>query len=68
MFVRDRQTGATERVSVDTGGGDPDDFSTVSSVSADGRLVAFYSFAANLVAGDDRSGGSDIFVRDLDSG
>ena len=36
------------------------------SISADGRLIAFLSDAANL-SRDDRDGLSDFFVRDLDS-
>jgi Tol biopolymer transport system component len=72
VFVRDRQTGTTERVSVATGGGQAnDDSSSASSpiessssiLSADGRYVAFSSVATNLVANDTNASG-DIFVRD----
>ena len=63
-FVRDRQLGTTERISVATGGaqgnGDCDDGV---SISTDGRYVAFASAASNLVAGD-TNGFQDIFVRD----
>jgi hypothetical protein len=64
IFVRDRQTGTTERVSVDTGG-TPGNWSTwyPFSISADGRFVAFWSDAWNLVAGD-TNGWGDVFVRD----
>ncbi len=64
IFVRDLQTNTTVRVSVDTAGGDPDSFSWNPSISADGRYVAFHSFATDLVAGDG-NGMTDIFVRDL---
>src|SRR4051794_37119415 len=44
--------GTTERVSVASGGAQGNAGSFVSSVSADGRFVAFNSFADNLVPGD----------------
>jgi Tol biopolymer transport system component len=37
------------------------------SISADGRFVAFSSFADNLVAGD-TNGTYDVFVKDLQTG
>src|SRR5581483_6819962 len=52
VFVRDRKTGETTRVSVGPGGAEAtggDSFSP--AVSADGRYVAFASDATNLVAG-----------------
>ncbi|MER7043531.1 RICIN domain-containing protein [Streptomyces jumonjinensis] len=67
VFVRDRQTGTTERVSVSSGGGQGDKTSYDSSISADGRYVAFESSAANLVAGDTNNA-LDVFVRDRQSG
>jgi Tol biopolymer transport system component len=67
VFVRDRQRGTTERVSVDTYGIEADSDSDVPSISADGRFVAFDSFATNLVVGD-TNGVPDIFVRDRQSG
>jgi Tol biopolymer transport system component len=67
VFVRDLRTNTTIRVSVDTGGDDPDGNSFFPSISADGRYVAFASAANDLVPGD--SGASeDIFVRDLQTG
>jgi Tol biopolymer transport system component len=67
VFVRDRQAGATERVSVGAGGAQADEASSLPSLSADGRLVAFVSDAANLVPGD-TNGQRDIFVRDRQAG
>ncbi len=64
VFVRDLQTNAIRRVSVDTGGGDANGHSGQSSISADGRYVAFLSEASDLVAGDGDSNW-DVFVRDL---
>ena len=63
VFVRDRQAGTTERVSVRPGGNQANGVSGYPSISADGQLVAFTSIAPNLVAGD-TNGTHDIFVRD----
>ena len=52
IFVHDRQTGTTERVSVATGGTEATGDSYTPAISADGRFVAFYSDATNLVSGD----------------
>ncbi len=66
-FVYDRQTDIIERVSVATDGaqGNSSSYSSAldSSISADGRYVAFESFASNLVSGD-TNGLSDAFVYD----
>ncbi|MFN0241561.1 MAG: TolB family protein [Planctomycetota bacterium] len=63
VFVHDRQTGSTTRVSVDTGGAQGNGVSDVSSISGDGRQVVFESDASNLVAGDTNAAG-DVLVRD----
>jgi Tol biopolymer transport system component len=52
VFVRDRVAGTTERASVANGGAQANDGSDWSSISADGRFVAFGSDATNLVVGD----------------
>jgi Tol biopolymer transport system component len=67
VFVRDRQLGTTERVSVDSSGLQADGASYAPRISADGRYVSFESAATNLVSGD-TNGTDDIFVRDLLSG
>jgi Tol biopolymer transport system component len=67
IFVRDRTTGATTRVSVDGAGNQVNGDSERPSISADGRLVAFASEADNLVAGD-TNGLEDVFVRDRATG
>jgi hypothetical protein len=68
-FVHDRLTGQTVRVNVDSAGqqANATDFPQSPSLSADGRFVAFSSFASNLVAGDTNST-TDVFVRDLQTG
>jgi hypothetical protein len=64
IFVRDRVTSRTTRVSVGSDGAQGNSFSSLSAISADGRFVAFTSYASNLVSGD-TNGTPDIFVRDL---
>ena len=63
VFVRDLASGVTERASVPAGGGEADGESTTPALSRDGRYVAFYSEASNLVPGD-TNGAPDIFVAD----
>jgi len=64
IFVHDRATETTERVSVSSAGEQGNSTSVWDvSVSPDGRYVAFYSDASNLVPGD-TNGYSDVFVRD----
>ncbi len=63
VFVHDRVTGTTQRVSVDSLGTEADDASFDVAVSADGRFVVFDSYASNLVEGDDNDA-FDIFVHD----
>ena len=67
VYVNDRQTGYVTRVSVDDSGGQSDGGSYRPSVSSDGRYVAYYSDASNLVAGD-TNGSSDVIVSDRASG
>ena len=63
-FVYDRQTGAAVDVSVDSNGVQGDLESSSPVLSADGKFVAYSSFADNLIP-DDQNEGGDIFVRDL---
>src|SRR5205085_941269 len=67
IFVFDRQTSTIQRVSVDVGGNQGDNHSRFSSLSADGRFVAFSSYATNLVPGDTNAV-KDIFVFDRQTG
>lgn len=67
VFVHDRQTGTTTRVSLATGGGQGNHDSSGPAISADGRWVAFFSMASNLVTGD-TNGYGDVFVHDRNSG
>ena len=69
VFVRDRLTGALERVNVPSGGGEADRESVASFsgksrvVTPEGRYVVFRSAASNLVPGDANTEW-DVFVRD----
>ena len=63
IFVHDRQSGQTTRVSVASDGAQGNNHSWYPSISADGRYVAFHSYASNLVSGDTNSA-PDVFVHD----
>jgi len=67
IFVKDRVTGETTRVSLASDGSQGNDHSQTPSISADGRYVAFPSRATNLVAGD-TNGLEDIFMHDRVTG
>ena len=67
VFVHDRKTGRTTRLSVDSHGRQANGGSRFPAISADGRYVAFQSLATNLVHGDTNRL-SDVFVRDLARG
>ena len=67
VFVHDRQTGVTERVSVDSAGNQGNSHSFDAAISGDGRYVAFASFASNLVTGDTNDH-DDVFVHDWQTG
>src|SRR6266545_5015006 len=72
FFVHDRQTGQTTRVNVASDGTEangPSSFaaSTAASISADGRFVAFDSYASNLAPGEGNLT-QDVFVHDRQTG
>jgi Tol biopolymer transport system component len=67
VFIHDRQSGTTRRVSIGPAGAQADGTSALPAISADGTLVAFQSFASNLVPGD-TNGAPDVFLHDLASG
>ena len=52
VFLHDRATGRTTRVSESASGEEANDFSDGGSMSADGRYIVFNSRASNLVRGD----------------
>jgi Tol biopolymer transport system component len=65
VFVHDRTTVTTTRVSVSSSGAQADYLSWTghASISGDGRLVVFESTANNLVPGDTNSA-ADVFLHD----
>jgi len=67
VFVRDRSAGTTERVSVSSSGTEANAVTDIAAISAQGRYVAFHTFASNLVPGD-TNGIADVFVRDRSTG
>lgn len=73
VFVRDRVARKTVRVSVSTAGRQArtdfalgDHGSSGGAISGDGRYMAYWSNATNLVPGD-TNGSWDVFVRDRDA-
>ncbi len=64
IFVHDRKIGTSRRVSVASSGAQANGASFAPVISADGRYIAFDSYASNLTAGDRNSatGGQDVFV------
>jgi len=63
VFLRDRSANTTEGVSLVPTGVPGDKRSEAASISADGRFVAFASYADNLVPGDTNNN-QDVFVHD----
>ena len=67
VFIRDRVAGTTELVSVSSASEQGNSDSSYPSINANGTVVAFESFANNLVANDNNNT-SDIFVRNITGG
>lgn len=69
VYVRDLKIGKTTLVSRNrfgTGSGNQDSYSPV--ISGNGRFVAFFSYATDLVPDQDNNNNGDVFVRDLQLG
>lgn len=67
VIVRDQLTGEVYRASVSTTGEPANDRCDRPSLSADGQVIAFESYATNLVDGDS-NGKPDVFVHDRRTG
>ena len=63
IYVKDRNTGDIERVSISSAGAEANGESFQAKITSDGRFVAFRSRASNLV-NDDNNQNWDIFVHD----
>jgi TolB protein len=66
VFLRDRQTGVTERISVTSTGAEANGDSYASVISDDGRFVVFGSQATNLAPAN--TDAPAIFIRDRQLG
>ncbi len=67
IYLKDRQTGGVEAISVSGAGIPGNSESLTSQVVAGGRFVVFDSLSGNLVAGDTNSA-YDAFIRDRATG
>ena len=67
VFWRDRKTGITKLVSKTPAGEEGNNNSLMPAISADGKSVAFESYATNL-CGEDNNGVRDVFVWNESSG
>jgi uncharacterized repeat protein (TIGR01451 family) len=67
IFVRDRSSGTTIRANTAADGTQADAMGGVSALSADGRHLAFTTFATNLVPGA-TNGTQHVYVKDLQTG
>ncbi len=67
VFMRDTVAGTTSLISISTQGQASNSYSAYSSMTPDGRYVAFQSYASNLVP-NDTNGYFDVFVRDVVAG
>jgi Tol biopolymer transport system component len=63
VFLRDRQTNQTQRISVTSAGAQGGGESGNAAISGNGRFVVFDSFAGDLVA-DDGNAVTDVFLHD----
>jgi uncharacterized repeat protein (TIGR01451 family) len=72
IYLRDRQAGTTELISVNSDEVPGNGRSEGPSVSSDGQFVAFESDSSNIVSPDEPAGGffpdEDIFVHDRQAG
>jgi Tol biopolymer transport system component len=68
IFVHDRQTGQTTRVSVSSDGQEAEDNSSASEISYDGRYVAFLSYANNLVEVEGYPPKPQVYIHDRETG
>jgi hypothetical protein len=67
IYVHDRDTGATELISVGSDGTESDSISANPAISGDGRYVVFHS-RSWLLHPDKAHGGWDVFLRDRQTG
>lgn len=69
VFLRDRRTRRTRRISIGAGGEAANGLSGEPTISADGGTIAFASAATNLLPGRDANGsGRDVYLFRLQTG
>jgi Tol biopolymer transport system component len=68
VFLRDRRTNVTTRLSVSARGRQGNGSSGSPRISADGRYVTFISYASNLVPGPRPEAGYDVYLLDRQAG
>ena len=61
VFLSDRKTGETKRLSVANDGTEADNYSYYPAMSASGKVVLFLSPASNLDTADGNGGDNDVF-------
>lgn len=66
IYLRDRDTGTTERITVKADGSDTDSWSDAPSMSADGRFIAFSSSVPGLIPG--QGGFVEVYLVDREMG
>jgi archaellum component FlaF (FlaF/FlaG flagellin family) len=64
VFVHDRETGTTQRVSISSAGMEGNEDSILQDMSADGRFILFYSTSSSLTPG----GEPGSFIHDRETG
>ncbi|MFI0849696.1 RHS repeat-associated core domain-containing protein, partial [Mesorhizobium sp. IMUNJ 23232] len=67
IFVRDRVAESTTLVTKGLGGSQANGDSWAPAITPDGRYIAYFSYASNLVAGD-ANGKADVFITDRVTG
>ena len=65
VYLRDMAAGRTRLVSIGSDGSLGDNFSSEPSISADGRYVAFTTWASTLVPNDSDGESLDVVVKDM---
>jgi Tol biopolymer transport system component len=67
IYLRDRAAGTTQRVDLNNAGDAANNNSEYATISGNGRLIGFTSYATNLAAGDS-SNLRDVYLRDVVAG
>ena len=66
IYLKNTSSNTFSRISVDSNGNNADSISFSPSISGDGKIITYYSYAKNLVSGDTNNS-TDVFARDLNT-